>query len=115
MAIRVLSGLILPKKGFRDSGAATIDFSRHGVSGNTDRPTSKDIQEIGPDKPFKFEPCKVVSLRKIKLSPHDSNRSSGWDINDKFDASSKNSLEVEWKAYGGAGILEISYLIIGEV
>ena len=102
MATRVLSGVILPRSGFRHSGSATIDFHPHRISGDVDQPDSQDFEEIGPDEPFNSEPCKIVSLRRIRFDDQDHSRPSqavnvdkkDFDINDFF-AFSKTFSDME--------------------
>ncbi len=123
MAMRVLSGLILPRSGFRHSGSATIDFHPHRVSGDVSQPVSGDMEEVGPDEPFNSEPCKVVSLRRVRFGDQDHSRPSeavnvdtkDFNIGDGFDRTRRNSLTVSWDTDGrGAEIREISYMIIGD-
>jgi hypothetical protein len=123
MAMRVLSGVILPHPDFRHCGSATIKFHPHSVSGDVSPIESEDMEEAGPDAPFNSEPCKTVSLRRIKFDDQDHSRPSeavnvdrkGFNIDDKFDGTRKNSLTVLWEADGsGAEIREISYMIIGD-
>jgi hypothetical protein len=122
MALRVLSGILKPRAGFTRSGSATIDFHPHSVAGDVDAVGAADSQALGPDMPFSSEPCKALSLRRIKLDDQDHSRPSEavgvdtkvFDINDEYDRTLRNSLKVSWVANGrGAEILEISYMIIG--
>jgi len=123
MATRILSGIIKPRAGFRHSGSATIDFRPHNVSGDVDPVGAADWQTIGPEGAFNSEPCKTLSLRRIKLDDQDHSRPSEavgvdmkiFDINDEFDPTRRNSLRVSWVTNGrGAEIYEISYMIIGD-
>lgn len=123
MAMRVLSGIIIPRSGYRQSGSATIDFHPHRISGDVTQPNSSDIEEVGPDEPFNSEPCKTVSLRRIRFDDQDHSRPSeavnvdkkDFNIDDSFDRTRRNSLTVSWDTDGsGAEIREISYMIIGD-
>jgi hypothetical protein len=124
MAMRVLSGVIVPSSDYKRSGSATIDFYPHGVTGNVVQVAADDTQEIGPDAPFNGEPCKIVSLRKIKFSdqdhsqPRDAVNADGkkFSIWDNFtDRSRQNGLVVSWDTDGrGAEIEKIDYMIIGD-
>lgn len=123
MALRILSGLIIPRSGFRHSGSATIDFHPHSIGGDVVQPGGGDIEEVGPNEQFKSEPCKIVSLRRIRFADQDHSRRSqavnvdnkDFNINDSFDRTRRNSLTVSWDTDGrGAEIREISYMIIGD-
>jgi hypothetical protein len=125
MAQRVLSGLILPKAGFRQAGTATIDFSPHSISGDVIQPGREDMAAFGPNDDFNSEPCKTVSLRRVIFSDQDHSRPRDavnvdrkeFDIGDDYHRAGGKftSLVVNWDTDGrGAEIREISYMIIGE-
>lgn len=126
--LRVLSGLILPAPNFRKSGSATIDFVPHTVSGDITQPANQQKEGIGPNRRFISEPCKIVSLREIRFvdtdtasrGPGTDSHRESWDINDNFlpnnrEEAAKTGLVVQWRAGRDAEILEIAYMIIGEI
>jgi hypothetical protein len=115
MAIRVLSG-ILVTRGHRE-GNATIHFRDHSVTGTITSAGQK--REIGPNRRFIAPPCKVVSLREIKVHETDEAFPTGRSEIDFFRINDtvldQDKLEIEWEASGRSKIEEISYLIVGEV
>lgn len=127
MAMRVLSGLIVPTANSRHSGTATIDFQPHTVSGDVVQPPNHHKEGVGPNRPFTSEPCKILALREIRFRDTDTASFGGssshtelWDINDNFlpnntEETRKTGLVVSWEARRDAEVHEIAYMIVGEV
>lgn len=115
MSVRVLSGILVTRD--YPSGNATIHFSDHRVTGTLTK--AHQTQELGPTRRFRDVPCKIVSMREIKIQETErpiSRQRTETDflrINDT--AINRDYLEIEWKGTGGSRIEEISYMIIGEV
>ena len=113
MALRVLSGILITKG--HQYGESIIHLRDHKVTGTVTRVVKK--QEVGPPGDFKSPPCRIVSLREIKVKA-DMDFQGAADI-DFFRLNdsvvSNEYLKIEWNATGGSEIQEISYLIIGEV
>lgn len=121
MAIRVLSGMLLPKETEQQVGAATISFSPFAVTGDAQ---GAELVEVGAKGPFIAKPAKHLALRKI--SHHDPYWKKieylEFDIDDEFDNDDEghSSLTVRWAATKHAQekliwIEEISFMIIGDV
>lgn len=125
MALKILSGIIIPYGQFTKAGSATVDFYPHTIAGDVEQPGGQDMMALGPDKPFISQPCKVVSLRHIEFTDIDAtnlfqeprgSEAKRFNINDSFDPTGHNSLTIKWNAQGqDAKIWEISYMVVGEV
>jgi hypothetical protein len=120
MALRVLSGVILPAAGFRSNGDATIDFVGHAITGNVDACPRDKMHQMGPSVAFNGEPCVIVALRRVRFNDQDHSRPSEAH-NDQKDLNVDHSLDgtqrmrVHWKTDGaGAEIREISYMVVGD-
>ena len=120
MAIRVLSGMLLPEQSAQQAGRATIEFFPHKVSGDA---RGHELVEVGARAAFISKPAKHLALRKI--SHHDPYWKKieylEFDIDDEFDDDNEghSALHVRWSATKHAQekliwIDEISYMIIGE-
>ena len=115
MAIRILTGVIIPDANRKTNGTAVITFNPHGVSGNAD---GEELDKAGANGNFSNRPGKIVSLRDIKI--RDKDTLSGGSQNDFFKVgdnfkSNNTQLEVTWSATGGSEINELSYMIVGDV
>lgn len=120
MAIRVLSGMLLPTEAAQQAGQATIEFFPHRVEGGA---IGHELVEVGAKGPFISTPAKHLALRKI--SHHDPYWKKieylEFDIDDAFadGDNGPSALHVRWAATKHAQekliwIEEISYMIIGE-
>lgn len=121
MAIRVLSGMLLPKDTAQQSGSATITFFPFEVTGDAE---GAELVEVGAKGGFISKPAKHLALRKI--AHHDPYWKKieylEFDIDDRFDDDDNghSSLTVSWAATKHAQekliwIEEISFMIIGDV
>ena len=134
MAMRVLSGLILPDAEHLHRGKARIRVDNNTISGDISGYGGQWAEDMGPKEPFKSEPCKIVALRQISFNDQDHSRPSeafnvdakAFNINTKlknanpdlpYDRSkSVHYLDIRWSTDGTqARIHEISYMIIGDV
>ena len=113
MTVRALSGILITRG--HDTGEVFIHFHDHRVTGSLNSAYHK--QEIGPAGTFSKQPCKIVSLRELKVKADmDIPRNADIDffrLNDTL--ISNDCLKIEWNATGGSAIEEISYMIIGDV
>ena len=121
MAIRVLSGMLLPSETAQQGGSAMIRFHPFEVNGDA---RGAELVEVGAKGPFVAMPAKHLALRKI--SHHDPYWKKieylEFDIDDEFDNddTGHTSLKVSWNATKHAQekliwIEEISFMIIGDV
>ena len=115
MSVRVLSG-ILETRNYA-SGNATIHFIDHRVTGTLTQ--ASKAQELGIRRRFRDVPCKIVSMREIKMQETERSISRERTETDYLRINdtvvNRDYLEIEWKGTGGSRIEEISYMIIGEV
>jgi hypothetical protein len=96
MPIRVLTGILMTNGSL---GQATVSFRPHDIEGDA---RGVSLWEMGPDKPFRHLPGRLVALREISADA----KAAG--IDDK--QLSERMLKVSWR-----GAREIAYLIVGEV
>ncbi len=124
MALRVVSGIILPTHGHRQAGTAVIHFHPHRVEGDVEPASPEDVGTAGPDGPFVERPCKMVALRRVSVRYTDRDSilggegrtyTEGWDLDDWFDDTGRESLTVRWDGGAASEVLEIAYQITGEV
>lgn len=110
MNIRILSGILVPRKG---SGVATISLHPFSVTGDAD---VNDPKSVGPETAFKALPTKLVSLKKIDVA--DKNTFFGGSETDMFSIeehfANTSTLVIKWNSSGGSKIREIGFMIIGE-
>lgn len=121
---RILSGVLLPKQGCRTTGQAVIHFLPHRIEGDVEQPSSEDMAATGPEAPFAGAPGKMVALRRISVRYTDRDSILGgegrtyheeWNLDDWFDDSGRANLTVRWEGGGRSEVLEIGYMIVGEV
>lgn len=138
LALKLLSGILVVSN--TQSGTATIDFTRHHITGNVHRTRSRR-QTMGPIGSFKDAPCYIVVPREFKVveaadfKDHPGNEDHGLfdriddpTEHDKFTINSnitKDGLEIFWHvaSFGDprgrprsqSRIYEISYMVAGEV
>lgn len=122
MAIRILSGFIVPNAGKKNAGDAVVNFNPYHVAVSSDA-TGSELKAVGPERDFLAgKICKQVSLRHIAFNDQDHSKHSEavgedtkiFNLGDEFNGNT--SLTINWGTSGkGAEIREISYMIIGEV
>ena len=114
MALRVLTGVIVPDNHRRTSGTAVISFNPHIVAGDAN---GVELDTAGAAGNFSNRPGKVVSLREIKV--RDKDTFAGGSHNDFIrihdNGLSTAQMEVEWATTGGSEVRELSYMIVGDV
>ncbi len=114
MALRILTGVIIPKSDSKKSGSATVSFNPHKVTGDA---KGVELDNAGSAGDFRNRPGKVISLRQVKI--RDKDTFTGGSENDRLkindDPVTTSSLVVRWKATGGSDIEELSYMIVGDV
>lgn len=109
MALRILTGVLVPVPGARSMGNATIHFDPHQISGDAE---GLELNEIGDADEFNQPPGKIVSLRQVRVI-----ETSGWHDVDLFQIDdgppSTTQMVVRWQTTSGSEIHEISYMIVG--
>ena len=117
MAIKVLSGIAITRR--LTSGNVIINFSDHSVSGDLSDDEVRHRRTIGLSGRFEQTPCKVVSLREIKVHETDEPFPTGRSEIDSFRINdseiNRDRLQINWQATGSSRIEEVSYLVIGEI
>jgi len=137
MALKVLSGILVLSDTV--SGTATVNFTRHRLSGDVHINSSKR-HGMGPEGPFNNDPAYIAVPREFMVvesadfKDHPGNEDHGiWDrIDDPGEterfilntAVSSDQLEIRWnvrstgdpknKPVSQSRILEISYMVVGE-
>lgn len=130
MALKIISGLLLPTAGDRSIGSATISLRDGSLLGSGEARFT-DARIVGSGD-YVGEPCQQISLRHIVFSeaPNagllskvlDPAKHLSFNINDEFvmENGKAVALKVSWVAgpRGDAGhrseIVEISVFVIGE-
>ena len=108
MALRILTGTLVPEPGKQGSGQAVIQFNPHHVTGDAD---GQNLMEWGGSGDFDAPPSAVVSLKHIEVSPP----SPLERFRVTEDPPSRTQLEIEWETSPiPERIMAISYMIIGE-
>lgn len=131
MALKIISGLLLPTAGDRSIGSVTVSLTDGKIISGSDARFT-DVRIIGSGN-YVGEPCQQISLRHIVFSETDKagilskvfdpQQHLSFNINDEFvveDGVAK-ALKISWVA-GPRGddsahrseIVEISVLVIGE-
>jgi|GEM_PF-2222156 hypothetical protein len=125
MAMKVLSGVLETR--LCRTGQASIDLDTNRIATGPDgRPACPEglslarTRMIGSGR-YRSPPCKIVALREIVMhvvhegGPHvrdviegDSFRISDVSLDEHF-------MTINWESTGGSSIVEISYMVIGEV
>ncbi len=110
--LKVISALLFTNASNRQNGEVVLDFASNTVTGDGFVNTyGQDAQHVGPSAAFASEPCKVVSLRWIRVPD-----AGGGDFNltDYYmDPGRKESIKIIWEAPKGGEIREISYMFVG--
>lgn len=114
MALKILTGQVVPDARSRRRGTATINFDRHEVTGDA---TGGSVSTIGSGR-YTRTPGILVALRDF-IAQDRRRASEDASQQDRFRIDTgvlnRDRLEVEWECEYGAQINEISYLIVGEV
>lgn len=114
MALKILTGQVVPEARNRTRGTATINFERHEVTRDA---TGGSIKTIGSGR-YLDTPGILVALRDF-VAQDRRKESEDRSARDRFRIDTgtlnRDRLEVEWECESGAEIIEISYLVVGEV
>lgn len=112
-ALRVLSGVLVPTSGNRQSGTATVSFDPFGITGDAN---GVELNESGASGRFETSPGKVVSLRDCRVSDKDTffggSQTDLFTVNDGVP--SRDNMTISWSTSGGGEVRELSVLIVGE-
>jgi hypothetical protein len=95
-------------------GSAVISFNLHTVAGDAN---GVELDTAGAGGNFSNRPGKVMSLRKIKF--RDKDTFSGGSHHDFIrvhdNGLSTSQIEVEWNTTSGSEVLELPYMIVGDI
>lgn len=133
MALRIVSGLLIPASDFRAKGEGVVVFRGHSQSGTLGTPDPHVQRSIGPDADFLSDPCFTVSLREIVVRESPDRRTASNLTGDEIESDHfrvntrcfRDRLVVSWEAIHRAlpdrpdgesrsEFLELSYMVIGE-
>ncbi len=108
--LKVVSGVIFTKN--TRHGDVVLDFANNTAVGDGSvYPNSEDAQTLGPSTPFASEPCKVVSLRWMRVPDAGG---GNFNLTDHYiDPGNRESIKIIWDAPAGGQIREISYMFVG--
>lgn len=131
MALKIISGMLLPLAGHRSTGSAVIDLATAEVVG-TGGARLSELVVVGSGE-YTGVPCRQLSLRHIVFQDSDrsgvipilfdATRSAFFNIDDELvvEDGKVTALKVNWCAGPGSEardrkseIMEISLLIVGE-
>ncbi len=106
MALRIVSGLLMPDPDHRDNGSATIELISNDVIAGDAHAYEKS--EYGGNSHYDSEPCKAISIRYFDGQPDSINLTDRFEGGNGFD-----KVVISWNCNGGE-IKEITYLFAGE-
>ena len=113
MALKILTGVLVPDAVNQAAGQAVIEFDPHQVTGNAN---GENLNDGGESGDFNVEPSAVVSLQEVQVL--DSDTFFGPTLQQLFsvthDPPSTSRMEVNWVTSDGGAIRRISYMIIGD-
>ncbi len=117
MALKIITGCLVPRSDKRTGGKATIRFyPEHDVAEGGDA-TTEEVEIIGARGRFTERPGKIVSMRDFTVQDR-RKYSEDHSARDRFSIYDKDwtseSLTVEWSCEAGAEIREMSYMFVGE-
>jgi hypothetical protein len=111
-ALRVVSGVLVPRPGHLDHGSATVHFDPPAISGDAD---GIELNVSGAAGRFEQPPGKLVAVRDFRVSDA---RFFGAPQIDMFtvddDAPTQDFMTIRWNTTGGGEIRELAVLIMGE-
>lgn len=116
MALKIITGCLVPNEDKRRAGSANIQFHPHTVEQGGDG-TVAETKIIGAAGRFTEIPGKIISMRDFIVQDR-RKWSEDKDASDRFNIYDDNwtseHLTVHWSCEEGAGIIELSYLFVGE-
>jgi hypothetical protein len=112
-ALRVLSGVLVPRAGSRTNGSATVTFDPPAITGDAD---GVELNVSGAAGRFEQPPGKLVAVRDFRVGDKDTffggSQTDMFVVND--DAPTQDLMTIRWNTSGGGEIRELSVLIMGE-
>ena len=116
--MRILTGALVPISTKRTGGTAVIEFLNHQITGGDADESKAERITTGHSGRFVDKPGKIVSMREFVVQDR-RKYSQDHTISDPFRINdyewNEDRLEVKWKCDTGAEIVEMSYMIVGEV
>jgi hypothetical protein len=108
MALKVLSGLLVPKLHNNNKGEAIVTFSSHTVSGDA---SGARMHMVGATDDFIDVPCHTVALANIVIDIGAHATGSAQALVSSID---RNEMIVKWECTPQSKVRDISYMVIGE-
>lgn len=111
-ALRVVSGVLVPRAGSRQNGSATVTFNPPAITGDAD---GIELNVSGAAGRFEQPPGKLVAVRDFRVSDASFFQPPQIDmftVDD--DAPTQDYMTIRWNTSGGGEIRELSVLVMGE-
>ena len=111
MSLRIVSGVLMPKSGYQNSGCVTIELKSNSIVDGSHKAWLTDGCTYGGDTHYDSEPCKAISIRAFYGQPDSIN------LSDYFfgDVTGYEKVEICWNCEdSNAKITEITYFFAGE-
>jgi hypothetical protein len=111
-ALRVVSGVLVPKAGSLTNGSATVHFDPPAITGDAD---GVELNVSGAAGRFEQPPGKIVALRGFQVSDTSFHTPPEIDMFAVTDgAPTRDHMTIEWNTTGGGEIRELAVLVMGE-
>ena len=111
MALRIVSGFLMPKTSHQNSGYATIELKSNSIVDGSQNAWLMSRCTYGGTTHYDNEPCKAISIRAFYGQPDSIN------LSDYFfgDVTGYEKVEIYWNCEdSNAKITEITYFFAGE-
>jgi hypothetical protein len=111
-ALRVVSGVLVPRAGSRQTGSATVHFDPPAITGDAD---GVELNASGAAGRFEQPPGKLVAVRDFRVADAGFFQFPQIDmftVDD--DAPTQDHMVIRWNTTGGGEIRELAVLIMGE-
>jgi hypothetical protein len=106
MVLRIVSGLLMPKSGHKNSGDVTIELKSNSIVDGSQNARIVEGCTYGGDTHYDSEPCKAVSIRYFDGQPDSINLTDGFQ-------NGFREVKISWDCNDGE-IKEITYFFAGE-
>jgi curved DNA-binding protein CbpA len=106
MVLRIVSGVLVPKSSYQNSGDVTIELKSNSIVDGSHKAWIMDGCTYGGTTHYDNEPCKAISIRSFGGQPDSIN------LNDDFQNNYKEVV-IGWNCNGGK-ITAITYFFAGE-
>jgi hypothetical protein len=112
-ALRVVSGVLVPRAGSRQNGSATVHFDPPAITGDAD---GIEMNVSGAAGRFEQPPGKLVAVRDFRVGDKDTffgtSQIDLFTVDD--DAPTQDHMTIRWNTTGGGEFRELAVLIMGE-